>query len=71
MAAVIFGLGHLPATVALVPLTPFLVVRAIALNGTLGVVAGFLFWRYGIEMAMICHFFADIVLHVTPPLFGY
>jgi hypothetical protein len=37
----------------------------------IGIVAGFLFWRRGIEMAMVCHFFADIVLHVTPPLFGY
>jgi hypothetical protein len=71
IAAVIFGLGHLPATAQLVPLTPLLIVRAIVLNGMLGVVAGFLFWRRGIEMAMVCHFFADIVLHVTPPLFGY
>jgi hypothetical protein len=71
IAAVIFGLGHLPATAALVPLTPLLIVRAIVLNGMIGVVAGFLFWRRGIEMAMVCHFFADIVLHVTPSFFGY
>jgi len=71
IAAVIFGVGHLPATAALVPLTPLLIVRAIVLNGVLGVVSGFLFWSRGIEMAMVCHFFADIVLHVTPPLFGY
>jgi hypothetical protein len=54
-----------------VPLTPLLIVRAIVLNGMIGIVAGFLFWRRGIEMAMVCHFFADILLHVTPPLFGY
>jgi hypothetical protein len=71
IAAVIFGLGHLPATSELVPLTPLLIVRAVVLNGMLGVVAGFLFWRRGIEMAIVCHFFADIVLHVIPPLVGY
>ena len=71
ITAVIFGVGHLSATAALVPLTPLLIVRAIVLNGVLGVVAGFLFWRRGIEMAMVCHFCADIVLHVTPPFFGY
>jgi hypothetical protein len=71
IVAVIFGLGHLPVTAELVPLTPLLIVRAIILNGIVGVVAGFLFWRRGIEMAMVYHFSADIILHVTPPLFGY
>ena len=63
LAAVIFGLGHLPATAALVKLTPVLLVRAILLNGIVGVAAGYLFWRYGLEAAMLAHFSADIVLH--------
>jgi membrane protease YdiL (CAAX protease family) len=67
-AAVLFGLGHLPATAELLPLTPLVVARAIILNGAIGLVAGFLYWRRGIEMAMICHFFADLVLHVVFPL---
>jgi hypothetical protein len=71
IAAVIFGVGHLPATAVLVTLTPLLIVRAIVLNGVLGIVCGFLFWSRGIEMAMVCHFCADIVLHVIPPLCGY
>jgi len=71
LAAVIFGLGHLPATAVLVPLTPLLVVRAIVLNGSIGLLAGYFFWRRGIELAMLLHFAADIVLHVTPPLLGY
>jgi hypothetical protein len=64
IAAVIFGLGHLPATAAIVKLTPLLVVRAIVLNGIFGVAAGYLFWTYGLEAAMLAHFSADIVLHV-------
>jgi hypothetical protein len=63
VAAVLFGLGHLPATAALVPLTPMIVTRAIVLNGLAGVVAGWLYWRRGLESAMVAHFSADIVLH--------
>ena len=63
--AVLFGLGHLPATAALAPLTPILVVRAIVLNGTAGVVYGGLFRRYGLEWAMASHFATDLVLHVA------
>jgi hypothetical protein len=63
IAAVIFGLGHLPTTAALVKLTPLLIGRAILLNGIVGVAAGYLFWRYGLEAAMLAHFTADIVLH--------
>jgi hypothetical protein len=63
LAAVIFGLGHLPATAALARLTPLLIWRAILLNGIVGVAAGYLYWRYGLEAAMLAHFSADIVLH--------
>src|SRR5262249_42276909 len=38
--AVLFGLGHLPATAALAPLSVALVVRAVVLNGTAGLVFG-------------------------------
>ncbi|HEX8994915.1 MAG TPA: CPBP family intramembrane glutamic endopeptidase [Ktedonobacterales bacterium] len=64
IAAVIFGLGHLPATAAVVKtLTPLLVVRAILLNGVVGVATGYLYWRYGLEAAILAHFAADLVLH--------
>jgi len=68
IVAVLFGLGHLPATAALVPITPFVVVRAIVLNGIGGVIFGWLYWRKGLEAAIISHFCADIVLHVLFPL---
>jgi membrane protease YdiL (CAAX protease family) len=64
LAAVLFGLGHLPATAVLIPLTPLVVVRAVVLNGLLGIVFGWLYWKRGLESAMISHFSADIVLHV-------
>jgi hypothetical protein len=68
LAAVVFGLGHLPATAALVPLTPLLVVQAIVLNGILALLFGELYRRWGLEMAILAHFSADIALHVVPPL---
>jgi len=64
LAAVLFGLGHLPATSLQVPLTTLIVMRAIVLNGLLGIVFGWLYWKRGLEAAMISHFSADIVLHV-------
>lgn len=63
LAAVLFGLGHLPATAALTKVTPLLVVRAIVLNGIIGVAAGYLFVVYGLEAAMLAHFVGDLVLH--------
>lgn len=64
LAAILFGLGHLPTTAALVPLTPLVVTRAVVLNGLLGVAFGWLYWKHGLEAAILSHFTADIVLHV-------
>ena len=64
LAAVIFGLAHLPATSILLPLTPLVITRAIVLNGLGGVAFGWLYWKRGLEAAMMSHFSADIVLHV-------
>lgn len=67
-AALLFGAGHLPATAALLPLTPLVVARALLLNGLGGLVFGWLYWRRGLLAAMLAHFSADIVLHVVFPL---
>jgi membrane protease YdiL (CAAX protease family) len=64
LAAVLFGLGHLPITAALITITPLVVARAIILNGLGGIAFGYLYWKRGLEAAMISHFSADIVLHV-------
>jgi hypothetical protein len=64
LAAVLFGLGHLPATSMQLPLTALVITRAIILNGVMGVAFGYLYMKHGLESAMISHFSADIVLHV-------
>lgn len=69
VAAVLFGLGHLPATAAAgLPLDALVITRAILLNGLGGVVFGWFYWTFGLEAAMLSHFSADIVLHVIAPL---
>jgi hypothetical protein len=69
LAAVLFGLGHLPTTAAIgLPMDFLVITRAIVLNGLLGIGFGWLYWKYGLESAMLSHFTADIVLHVLMPL---
>ena len=65
LAALLFGLGHLPAYSLLAPLTPLIVLRAVVLNGLLGLAFGYLYWTRGLESAMISHFSADLLLHVV------
>jgi membrane protease YdiL (CAAX protease family) len=66
--AVLFALGHLPATHALGPLTPLVVARCFLLNGAASLVFGYLFWRHGLESAMVAHASAHIGLQVLGPL---
>jgi membrane protease YdiL (CAAX protease family) len=69
VAAVLFGLGHLPATAAAgLPLDALVITRAIVLNGLGGLAFGWFYWTFGLEAAMLSHFSADIVLHVIMPL---
>lgn len=55
LAALVFGLLHLPATAAIVPLTPVVIIRALLLNGIVGIAFGWLFWQYSLEAAMLAH----------------
>jgi membrane protease YdiL (CAAX protease family) len=68
LAAIIFGLGHLPITASLTKLDPLIISRAVVLNGIGGIVFGWLFWKKGLESAMIAHFTADIFLLTILPL---
>jgi membrane protease YdiL (CAAX protease family) len=67
IVSVVFGLGHLPMTATFTDITPVVVIRAIVLNGIAGIVFGWLYWKKGLEAAIISHFSADIILHVMLP----
>lgn len=64
LTAILFGLGHLPATALLVPLTPLVILRALVLNGLAGIAFGYLYFTRGLESAMLSHFTGDLILHV-------
>ncbi len=68
ISAVIFGLGHLPVTGNMTGITPMIVAKVILLNGIAGIIFGWLYWKKGLESAMISHFSLDIILHVIFPL---
>jgi uncharacterized protein (DUF697 family) len=64
LAAILFGIGHLPAVALIIPLTMLVIIRTVLLNAIGGIMFGWLYQKHGLESAMIAHFSADIVLHV-------
>jgi len=70
VSAVVFGIGHLPIAYMLVSEpTLSLTVFVITANSIFGVIAGFLYWRNGLESAMIAHALAHVVM-LTASYFG-
>jgi len=68
LAALLFGIGHLPAAATVWGLEPVVVLRTLLLNGIAGLAFGWLYWKRGLEMAVLAHFSADLVLHVLAPV---
>ena len=68
IATIFFGLGHLPVTSVITELTPLVIGRAILLNGIAGLVLGWLYWKKGLEAAVVSHFSADIIILVIWPI---
>jgi membrane protease YdiL (CAAX protease family) len=65
LAALLFSAGHLPATEVLYgELNTLIIARSFILNGVLAVFFGYLFWKKGLEYAMIAH----MMLHVVTQL---
>jgi hypothetical protein len=55
IAAILFAAGHLPATVAMMELTPIVLIRCFLMNGGFGLVFGRLYRKHGIQYAMLAH----------------
>lgn len=68
LAALLFGVAHMPAASSMTALTPVVVAVALVFNGIAGVTFGWLYWRRGILAAIVSHIAADIVLQVLYPL---
>ena len=66
LSSLVFGLAHLPALFALVPeVVPDVTIALLAFivsgNAVFGFIAGYLYWKRGLECAMVAH----IVAHTT------
>ena len=61
IAALLFAAGHLPATAAMLGLSPMIVFRCFLLNGGMGLMFGWLYRKYGLRYAMIAHACCHIV----------
>ena len=61
ISSIVFGVGHLPVAVAIGgPLIMPVVAYVITANAVFGLIAGYLFWRKGLEAAMIAHMLAHV-----------
>ena len=56
--------GHLPNAAMVMHITPTVVVLALVLNGIAAIPFGYLYWKRGLESAMIAHFCADFAIYV-------
>ena len=66
VSAFLFAAGHLPVASVLVgTLDASTVVFVIGANSAFGLLFGYLFWRYGLESAMIAHALAHVVSYLT------
>ena len=63
ISAVVFAIGHVPiAYVLFATLSASLIGFAIVLNSIFGLVAGYLFWKKGLESAIIAHMLAHVLM---------
>jgi membrane protease YdiL (CAAX protease family) len=63
LSALIFGAAHLPVASLLSPVLTFqLIIYIILGNAIFGIIAGFLYWRRGLECAILAHVLAHITM---------
>ena len=55
VAALLFAAGHLPATLLMIGSSPMIIFRCFLLNGSFGLLFGWLYRKYGLRYAMIAH----------------
>jgi hypothetical protein len=61
ISSIVFGVGHLPVAVAIGgPLTLPVVAYIITANSVFGLIAGYLYWRKGLEAAVTAHMLAHV-----------
>ena len=70
VSSLVFAIGHLPVAFMLFPEpTLALILFAIVGNSAFGLIAGYLYWKKGLESAMIAHALTHVVMF-TASYFG-
>jgi CAAX prenyl protease-like protein len=70
LSSLVFAIGHLPVALMLFPEPTFaLTLFVIVGNSAFGLIAGYLYWKKGLESAMIAHALAHVVMF-TASYFG-
>jgi len=67
VSALAFALVHLPGWEAVTSATPLLIASVLALNGIAGLVLSQVYWRFGIEAAIACHYAGDLIVQGLGP----
>jgi CAAX prenyl protease-like protein len=63
ISSILFGIGHLPVASALgIGLTSSIVFYVVIANSLFGLIAGYLYWKKGLEAAILAHMMAHVVL---------
>ena len=71
VSALLFGVGHLPVASYLIgSLNGPVVLFVVGLNATFGLLFGWLFWRRGLESAMVAHAVTHLVSYAATQLLG-
>jgi membrane protease YdiL (CAAX protease family) len=65
VAAIVFGVLHVSAAGYVFTVVTLIFIRAITLNLIPGLIFGWLYWKQGIESAMVAHISADFTIHVV------
>jgi hypothetical protein len=75
LSAILFGVGHVPAATNAMGVSSWsqiplpILAQIIAFNSIVGLITGWLYWKKGLEAAVVSHFTTDLGLHVIAPLF--
>jgi membrane protease YdiL (CAAX protease family) len=64
ISALLFGLGHVRPATAAASVEAIDVIRAVVVNSPAGIILGVLYWKKGLEAAMIAHTAADAVIYL-------
>ncbi len=63
LSSVLFGVGHLPLAFALTGhLTASIIFYVVIANSVFGLIAGYLYWKKGLESAILAHMLAHVVI---------